>query len=547
MSQSVDVSAGHLIAKQIESEGIQRVYLVPGESYLDLIDGLTETDVQTVVCRQEGGAGYMALSEGRMTGLPGIAMVTRGPGAANAQVAMHTAAQDGTPMILFVGLIPTHIRDRNAFQEFDIRSWFSDSAKEIFVLDNPSDAARIVRRAVQVSRQGRPGPVVIGLPEDLLTHQVPLTLEPRTVIPRQQGSDSDRDSLETALLNAQRPVAVVGGEYWHDADMAALQRWAEHYAVAVTSDFRAYDVFPNTSKSWIGSLGYGRDSQLVKRVAEADLVIFLGAVRSDVLSEEYTLALETTTLVISPDPELISHYGRVDQHYVANPAHFLNAWKFESNPSPRSSWLDACHNEWLVYSTPSADGCEKGVDMGELLSAVRSRAEASHIATFGAGNYALWVQRYVPAGPYPSVVAPKNGSMGMGVPAAVAASLVFGDRQVISFAGDGCFLMNGQELATAVTYGADFILFVIDNGQYGTIKQHQDRKYPGRNASVALRNPDFVQMAKSFGASGYRISDNMEIDDVIEAAFNDKGVRVVHVVTDSAVLEPQPKLLSQSV
>lgn len=531
-------SAGHLIVRQLEAEGVERVYIVPGESYLDVIDGLHESTVRTVICRQEGGAGIMAMTEGRLTGRPGVAMVTRGPGAANAQIAMHTAAQDGSPLVLFVGLIPQELRGRFAFQEFALESWFADSAKAVFTLDDAASAAEVTAKAMRLALAGRPGPVVVGLPEEVLRESVPAVTVQPAERSRPAGSAADHDLLERAVAEAERPLAVVGGEPWTAAGTQALREWAESRGVAVVSDFRAYDLIDNDSPSWIGTLGYGRDVRLAETTDEADLVIFIGAHRTDVLSDEYTRMLEAKTIVISADAALTGHFGRTDAHILADPSAFLvEAGAAETAAEP-SQWLQDARARWAEYETPVTDGEFAGVDLGALLAGVNERLADDAIVTFGAGNYALWPQRYLPARGFPSVVAPKNGAMGIGVPAAVAASLASPGRQVVSFAGDGCFLMNGQELATAVAHGASFVLFVIDNSRYGTIVQHQEREYPGRPSGTTLDNPDFAALGTAYGALGLRLDSTETIDEVLETAFDHDGVVLVHVITDPGLRGP---------
>lgn len=533
-------SAGHLIVRQLEREGIERVYIVPGESYLDVIDGLHDSSIRTVVCRQEGGAGIMAMTEGRLTGRPGVAMVTRGPGAANAQIAMHTAAQDGSPLVLFVGLIPQELRGRFAFQEFALESWFADSAKAIFTLDDAASAADVTAKAMRLALAGRPGPVVVGLPEEVLREQVSeVTLEP-AVRARPAGSAEDHELLETAVAAAERPLAVVGGEPWTGEGTDALQAWAESRGVAVVSDFRAYDLIDNASPSWVGTLGYGRDTRLADFTDEADLVVFFGAHRTDVLSDEYTRMLDARTIVVSADSALTGHFGRTDTHIAADPSAFLLAASAAADVVEPSTWLQDARARWVEYETPVRDNDHAGVDMGTLMGGVNERLSDDAIVTFGAGNYALWPQRFLPARGFPSLVAPKNGAMGIGVPAAVAASLAFPQRQTVSFAGDGCFMMNGQEVATAVAHGAKFVLFVIDNSRYGTIVQHQEREYPGRPSGTTLDNPDFAALGTAYGALGLRLDSTDRIDEVLDAAFAHDGVALVHVVTDPSLRGPGP-------
>ncbi|WP_343069240.1 thiamine pyrophosphate-binding protein [Leucobacter denitrificans] len=316
-------SAGHLIVKQLTASGIERVYSVPGESFLDVLDGLYDSDITNVVARHEGGAAFMALAEGRLTGKPGIALVTRGPGAANAQIAIHTAYQDQTPLVLMIGLVPVADRNRESFQEFDPHAWFGSTAKKVVILDDADSAAELVDDALFTAASGRPGPVVIGLPEDVLTH---LT-EQEPVRPRPAASPAPGTAqmaeLKALLDRAERPLFVLGGDGWRDGTGPALAEWAAAAHVPVTTDFRAYDAIPHASSSYVGSLGYGRSDALARRFDEADLLVFVGAVRSDVLSDGYRIGFGATTVVVSPDASLLGHSGRVDLQIVSTPANFV--------------------------------------------------------------------------------------------------------------------------------------------------------------------------------------------------------------------------------
>ena len=531
-------SAGHLIVKQLASMGVQRVYCVPGESYLDTLDGLYDSTIQTVVCRQEGGAGIMALAEGRLTGLPGVAMVTRGPGAANAMISVHTAWQDATPMLLFVGLIPTVQRGFESFQEFSLEGWFGTTAKKVYVLDTPGQAAKIVADAMHTAISGRPGPVVIGLPEEVLREQVPLRLESRRMPAVAEASAEMLGAVEGMIDGAQRPLVIAGGEQWTGDSAAALAKWAESRSLPVATDFRAYDVIDNASTSYVGMLGYGRSQGLSDYVDRADLIIFLGAVRSDVLSDGYSISNEARTVVVTNDPEAHGHYGRIDVHLLAAPSRFVEqAAAGSAQRDDVGGWLAAERNAWEQYSTPLRDG-GTGVDLSEVMESLQGVLPADALVTYGAGNHAIWPQRFLASHQYPSVVAPKNGAMGVGIPAAVAASLIFPDRQVISVAGDGCFMMNGQELATAVAHGAKFVVLVVDNSCFGTIRQHQEREYPGRPSATSLVNPDFAALARAYGAYGRKISAAADFEAAFAEAVAFNGPALLHLIVDSQTRGP---------
>lgn len=546
MEHFSDISAGHLIVKQLEVEGVERIYCVPGESYLDVLDGLFDSPIHTVVCRQEGGAGMAAMSEARLTGRAGVAMVTRGPGAANATIALHNAWQDGTPLVLFVGLVDSREREREAFQDFSLSGWYSTTAKRVFTLDNPGEAARVVRQAFAIAESGKPGPVVVGLPEDLLRHRVAADTQDRPRTSPLRPSHADLDVLVAQLQAANAPTIVLGGEVWSETAAADIARIAERLAVPVATDFRAADLIDNRSQAYAGMLGYGRDPRLSAVIAHSDLLLFIGTGRTDVLSDGYTIGADAFTVVVSPDPEIRGHHGRVDTSFVCHPASFVEALAAElEDLSPevpsdaRRSRLAQARAEFEDYSTPRADG-SRFADLGEVLGAIRELRDPSGIVTYGAGNYAIWPQRYLPSQQYPALVAPKNGAMGLGIPAAVGAALAQPDRQVLSFAGDGCFMMNGQELATAVAEGARLTVFVIDNGIYGTIRSHQERDYPGRVSGTRLQNPDFAKYAEAFGGVGFTLDGNQDVRETVRSALAVEGLAIVHVKSDPDVRVPQP-------
>ncbi|MFJ9552555.1 thiamine pyrophosphate-dependent enzyme [Nocardiopsis sp. NPDC101807] len=538
-------SAGHLVVAQLEREGVRRVYGVPGESYLDVLDGLHDSSITTVVTRHEGGAGFMALAEGRLTGLPGVAMVTRGPGAANAFIAVHTAHQDATPLVLFVGLIPVADRGREAFQEFDPAAWFGSTAKAVVTLDDPAAAARVVSDAVRLARSGRPGPVVVGLPEDVI--RLPAgaadTVEPRAL----PSGRPDADALARALARvdrAERPVVVVGGENWTDADGAALAAWAAARDIPVLADFRAYDAVPHrldgADSPYAGSLGYGRSDAAAALLDDADLALFVGACRTDVLSDGYTRGGRAETVVVLPG-EPLGHSGRLDQHLVADPAGFVAALAEAGGAPVRHDpgRLAGARDAHTAFSTPVAAADDGGfVDLTAAMGVLREELDDDAVITYGAGNHAVWPARYLEHRSARSLLAPRNGAMGMGVPAAVAASLVRPGRQVVSVAGDGCFLMNGQEIATAIGYGAVFTAIVVDNGVFATIREHQERHYPGRPSGTHLTNPDFAALARSYGGYGETVTATADFRGALRRALESGLPAVLHVRQDPAVRAP---------
>jgi acetolactate synthase I/II/III large subunit len=532
-------TAGHLIVAQLERAGIKRVYGVPGESYLDVLDGLHDSSIDTIVTRHEGGAGFMALAEGRLTELPGVAMVTRGPGAANAFIAIHTAHQDATPLVLFVGLIPVADRGRESFQEFDINAWFGSTAKKVMTLDDAASAARVVDDAIFTALSGRPGPVVIGLPEDVLVHAIDAaTVEPRRVS-RPAPAAADLKELEAKLEAATKPLIVVGGEGWTQESGEALAGWAARHSIPVVADFRAYDAVPHDSDAYSGYLGYGRSDANAERLDAADLVIFIGCVRGDVLSDGYTKGLNAQTVVANADADLLGHFGRLDQHITADVTAFANALKAtEPNIQTEAGWFASARANHLKFSAAQPDG-GTGVDLGVVMEILKQEMDDDAVITFGAGNHAIWPARYLPHTTANSLAAPRNGAMGMGIPAAVAASLAYPGRQVISVAGDGCFMMNGQEIATAMGHGARFIVLVVDNGIFATIREHQENHYPGRPSGTHMTNPDFAALARSYGGYGERVERAEDFAAAFRRAAASGLPAVLHLPQDHTTRSPK--------
>ncbi|SDX11498.1 acetolactate synthase-1/2/3 large subunit [Arthrobacter sp. cf158] len=532
-------TAGHLIVGQLERAGIKRVYTVPGESFLDVLDGLHGSPIQNVVARQEGGAGFMALAEGRLTELPGIAMVTRGPGAANAFIAIHTAYQDATPLILFVGLIPVADRGRESFQEFDITAWFGSTAKKVVTLDDAASAARVVDDAIFTALSGRPGPVVIGLPEDVLVHVVEnATVEPRKVA-RPEPAPADLSDLTQKLEKARKPLIVVGGEGWTQESGEQLAAWASRNSIPVVADFRAYDAVPHRSDAYAGFLGYGRSDANAQRLDDADLIVFVGCVRGDVLSDGYKRGLDAKTVVVNADANLLGHFGRVDQHIIADVTAFAVSLPATSVAVNRQEgWFASARADQLAFSTPQPDG-GIGVDLGVAMEVLKKEMADDAVLTFGAGNHALWPARYLDHNSANSLAAPRNGAMGMGIPAAVAASLAYPGRQVISVAGDGCFMMNGQEIATAMGYGAAFIILVVDNGIFATIREHQEAHYPDRPSGTHMTNPDFAALARSYGGYGERVDRTEDFAAAFRRAVDSGLPALLHLPQDPTTRSPK--------
>ena len=543
-------SAGHLIVRTLEAHGVEQVFAVPGESYLDVLDGLHDSSIETVVCRHEGGAGFMALAAGRLTGRPGVAMVTRGPGAANAMIAIHTAWQDATALVLFVGLVPVADRERDAFQEFSLSGWFGSTAKRVLTIDDPDRAGALVDEAFRIASSGRPGPVVVGLPEDLLQRATSATVAAPTAPATPTPAAQDLEVLGARLAAAERPAFVVGGDGWQGGAGGPIAAFAEAAGVPVFTDWRAYDAIPHDAASWAGWLGYGRADSVASAYAEADLLVFVGCTRSDVLSDGYTRGFEADTVLVLADPNAATHAGRIDQQILATPETFAAALAGLDPASARGdrgdSWMRGRVHVQQQFARHRADEevagstapAREGVDLGTALGLLDDRLDGDAILTYGAGNATIWAHRFVRHLRPASLVGARNGAMGLAVPAAVAASIVFPERRAVAVCGDGDFLMNGQELATAFAHGGAPLVIVVDNGIYGTIVQHQEREYPGRPSGTTMVNPNFANWMRSFGGHGEHVTRTDDFAAALDRALAADGPALIHVVIDATVMPP---------
>lgn len=541
-------SAGHLIVNTLENAGIERVYAVPGESYLDVLDGLYDSPIETIVCRQEGGAGFMALSESRLTGRPGIAMVTRGPGAANAMISVHTAYQDATALVLFVGLVPIADRARESFQEFSLPEWFSSTAKKVIIIDDEHRAGDLTAEALRIAASGRPGPVVVGLPEDVLVRVTDSPAPTPAPIAEPQPSAIDLESLTARISTAQKPAFVLGGDGWHEGHGRTLLDLAASAGIPVFCDWRAYDAAPHTGPAWAGWLGYGRAEAVAAGYGDADLLVFVGATRSDVASDGYTRGFDAETVVVGLDPEATQHAGRIDQQILASPRSFVTALTSVDAAALRggrtNAWMESrsAVQSQVAKHRPDAEVAgaipRTGVDLGVAFGILDDRLGGDAILTYGAGNATIWGHRFIRHCEPASLVGARNGAMGLAVPGAVAASLAFPERRAVAVCGDGDFLMNGQELATAFAHGASPLVIVVDNGVYGTIVQHQVNHYPGRPSGTRMVNPDFAVWMSSFGGHGERVEKTEDFEPALDRALAADGPTLIHILIDSEVMPP---------
>jgi acetolactate synthase-1/2/3 large subunit len=529
-------SGGRILVDNLVAQGCDRIFTVPGESFLAVLDALHDTPaIDLVVCRQEGGVAYMAEADGKMTGRPGVAFVTRGPGATNASVGVHVAHQDSTPMILFVGDVARGDRDREGFQEVDFAAMFGPLTKWVARIEDARRIPEYVTRAWSTAVAGRPGPVVLVLPEDMLRDAVEAIDRPKVAGFCQAADPMAVGTLMEMLKDACAPIAIVGGAGWCSGASHFLAEFAERIGLPVAAAFRRQDSFPNSSPVYAGNLGYGPNPKLVERVKEADLIVAVGARLGEATTDGYTLVTPDhpgqLLVHVHPDPEELGRVYRTDLPICADMREFAElAAQWDTDEiAPFSAGAQA-HREWLEWTSAQPTGA--ALDVGQCVMAMREALPADTIVCNGAGNFSGWWHRYWPYGPMPSQLAPTNGSMGYGLPAGVAAALRFPERQVLVVAGDGDFLMNGQELATAVQHGADLLILVLDNSSYGTIRMHQEREYPERVSGTTLSNPDFAALARAFGAWAETVEGTDEFTPALARAQAQKGVRLLHLRTD---------------
>lgn len=530
-------TGGQILIDQLRCQGVERVTCVPGESYLAALDALYDSGVQVVICRNEGGAAMMAEAYGKLTGRPGVCFVTRGPGATNACHGVHIAMQDSTPMLLFIGQVDRSMREREAFQEVDYRAMFGGMAKWVVEIDRADRIPELVARAYRVAMQGRPGPVVISLPEDMLVDTCNVADAPRVEPVQAWPAPADLRALQDMLARARQPIAVLGGSGWDETACRQFADFARRAGLPVATSFRRAALFPADHPCYAGDLGIGPDARLKARVAEADLLLLVGGRLSEMPSSSYTLLdipVPRQKLVhVHPGAEEL---GRVYQPALgiqAGPRAFSAALAQVDVPAA-PAWqgsAERAHADYLDWTeTPRALPGE--FQYGQVLAWLRERLPRDAMVCNGAGNYAGWLHRHHRFHTYGTQLAPTSGSMGYGVPAAVLAKLQFPQRTVLAFAGDGCFLMNGQEFATAVQYNAAIIVIVVDNSQYGTIRMHQERDYPGRVVGTQLRNPDFAAMAIAFGGHGERVERTEDFAPAFERAVASGKPAILHCRLD---------------
>ncbi len=536
-SAGASSSAAALLVQCLVRQGLDRIFTVPGESFLPVLDALYgQSDIDVVTCRQEGGAAFMACADGTMTGRPGVCFVTRGPGATNASIGVHVAMQDSQPMILFVGDVDSAMRDREGFQEVDMTALFAPLAKWSARIDDARRIPEYVARAYATAISGRPGPVVLALPEDMLSVQVEgIAPRPEILRPAQPPCPSAMQAMMALIADAAAPVAIVGGAGWNAKAREYFTLFAERIGLPVATAFRRQDAIAPSSRVYAGNLGYGPNPALVERVRDADLILAVGARLGEATTDGYTLPSPDhpgqVLIHVHPDPEELDRVYRTDLAICADMAEFAETVAlWDDDITDFDAGADA-HREWAEWASPPPQSAY-GLDLATCVTFMRDTLPADTIICNGAGNFSGWWHRYWRYEGFPTQLAPTAGAMGYGVPAAVAAAARFPDRQVVAVAGDGDFLMNGQELATAMQHQLDMIVIIVDNGAYGTIRMHQEREFPGRISATRLVNPDFAALAASFGAWSTRCETNDEFRNGLVAAQGRSGLRVIHCLID---------------
>ncbi len=503
-------TGGQILVDALHVHGVDTAFGVPGESYLDVLDALHDSQIRFVINRQEGGAAFMAEAYGKLTGKPGICFVTRGPGATNASIGVHTAYQDSTPMILFIGQVGNDFVDREAFQEIDYRRMFGQMAKWVAQIDRADRIPEYIARAFQIATSGRPGPVVLALPEDMLVSKAEVA-DTRCHTPVQAApAASQIGALRAMLAEARRPLVLLGGGTWNAQACADLASFAEANALPVACTFRFQDLIDNAHPNYIGDVGIGINPKLAARVKEADLVIAIGPRLGEMTTSGYSLLdspVPKQRLVhIHADPEELGSVYQAEL-MIASGAPQACAMLAAMEPVDAGAWRHTVEEAraelaaWQAQPPVFKDG-QAPLDLWQVVQDLQATLPGDTIVTNGAGNYASWAHRFWRYGGMRTQLAPTNGAMGYGVPSGVAAKIVAPERTVVTFAGDGEFMMTGQELATAVQYGAGVIIIVFNNSMFGTIRMHQEKTYPGRVSGTTLHNPDFAALARAYGGHG---------------------------------------------
>lgn len=543
-------TGGQILVAALARNGVDTVYCVPGESYLPVLDALRDQPgIRTIVTRHEGAASNMADAFGKLSGRPGICFVTRGPGASHAANGVHTAAEDSTPMILFIGQADSAFLGRGAFQEVDYRLMFGDMTKAVLQADSAQRLPELVARAFSLALSGRPGPVVVELPEDVLFSETRVADAPPVRVARAAPAAEDLAELRVRLAAARQPLVIAGGTGWTADACAALRRFVLDNDLPLAASFRRQDLFDNRDPHYVGQLGLGVSPRLAEHVRNADLLLVIGARLGEASSSGYTLvespSPRQTLIHIHADPDELGRTYQAAQPINASVACMAQALATLEpiTAPPWREWTQALRADYQAHSTPpTPTGAIDGVDFGQVMAWLDDTLPDDTILANGAGNYTVWVHRFFRYRQPATELAPTNGAMGYGLPAAIAAKLHHPGRTVVCLAGDGCFMMYPQELATALQYGAAVITIVVNNGMLGTIRMHQEREYPGRPIATDLANPDFVALAQAFGAHAEQVCRSEDFPAAFERARAAGVAALIELRVDPRQITPQARL-----
>lgn len=538
---------GQVLIDQLKIQVVERVFCVPGESYLAALDGLYDSGIETVIGRQEGGVAMMAEAHGKLTGAPGIAFVTRGPGATNASAGVHVASQDSTPMILFIGQVASDQKDREAFQEIDYGQMFGSIAKWVAQIDRTDRIVEYVSRAFHIAQSGRPGPVVLALPEDMLSAFSEGGDAPKAHGVALAASGADAIKIAARLQAAERPLVIVGGGVWSAKAAADMARFATRFELPVGTAFRRQDYFDNRHPHYAGDVGIGINPALADKVKQADVILALGTRLGEITSGGYGLfdipKPKQRLIHVYPDATELGRIYHADQSVACSPvdmARALAELEPDDYPLRDSTWRQGLYQAYCAWGAPQHSVGD--VKMEQIIGHVNQVLPETAIVTNGAGNYAAWLHRYFDYKTYGSQLAPTSGSMGYGLPAAVAAKLAYRNRDVICFAGDGCFQMTMQEFGTAAQYGANIVVIISNNGIYGTIRMHQEQHYPGRVSGTVMHNPKFAALAQSYGGHGEVVRKTDEFPAAFERARTSNLPAIIELITDPRALSSRLNL-----
>ena len=531
---------GQILIDQLKIQGVERVFCIPGESYLPALDGLYGSGIETVVGRQEGGVAMMAEASGKLTGRPGVAFVTRGPGATNASAGVHIAFQDSTPMVLFIGQVDSSQRDREAFQEVDYKKMFTPLAKWVAEIDKTDRIPEYVSRAFSMAVSGRPGPVILSLPEDILFAKSNVIDAPKIKPLRQMVSESDVKEIITKLKNASNPFIIVGGSGWSLEASKSLGKFAKSLGIPVGTSFRCQDYLNNYHPNYVGDVGIGINPELLKRIKMADCILVLNARLGEMTTGGYSMfdipKMKQYLIHIHPDPNELGSVYQPDIGLVCNSADFIQKAAEISKDSQRKPPIKErkSYEAWQKIITTPGD-----VKMEIVIKTLSETISEKTIITNGAGNYNGWLHRYFKYRGWRTQVGSTSGSMGYGLPAAVAAKLMYPNNEVICLSGDGCFQMTMQEFGTAGQYGLNIIVIISNNSIYGTIRMHQEREFPDRPSGTSMLNPNFADLAKSYGGYGEVVLKTNQFLSALERAREANKPAILDLRTDPKAVTPQ--------